>query len=65
MNEEDKKADLYLDSNGDMIFIDDEGKEYLLTPIRDEQELVELEESNRKKEALRSYLDVISSRTLH
>jgi hypothetical protein len=65
MNEEDKKADLYLDSNGDMIFIDDEGKEYLLTPIRDEQELVELEESDRKKEALRSYLDVISSRTLH
>jgi hypothetical protein len=65
MNEEDKKADLYLDSNGDMIFIDDEGKEYLLTPIRDEQELVELEESDRKKEALRSYLDSISSSALH
>jgi hypothetical protein len=44
-----KKADLYLDSNGDMIFVDEDGQEYLLTPI--------LQTS--------SYLDVISSRTIH
>lgn len=49
MDEQVKKADLYLDSNGDMIFVDEDGQEYLLTPI--------LQTS--------SYLDVISSRTLH
>jgi hypothetical protein len=49
MDEEIKRADLYMDSNGDMIFIDENGQEYLLTPI--------IETS--------SYLDVISSRTLH
>jgi len=65
MDEEVKKADLFLDSNGDMIFVDEDGKEYLLTPIREEQELAELEESLRKKEAFSSYIDIISSRTLH
>ena len=65
MDEEVKKADLFLDSNGDMIFVDEDGKEYLLTPIREEQELAKLEESLREKEAVGSYLDVISPRTLH
>ena len=49
MDEQVKKADLYLDSNGDMIFVDEDGQEYLLTPIHQTS----------------SYLDVISSRTLH
>jgi hypothetical protein len=49
MDEEIKKADLYMDSNVDMIFIYEDGLEYLLTPI--------LQTS--------SYLDVISSRTIH
>lgn len=49
MDEQVKKADLYLDSNGDMIFVDEDGQEYLLTPI--------IETSK--------YIDVISSRTIH
>jgi hypothetical protein len=65
MDEEIKRADLYMDSNGDMIFIDEDGQEYLLTPIREEQELAKLEESLREKEAFSSYIDIISSRTLH